>query len=344
MTAFWILSALLALLAVSFLFYPLLRLRKLNGKWSVAGLTTTAVIVPAAFFLYSITSSWNSSEITPGPGTESSLPPVAEMVANLAERLKNNSDDADGWRLLGQSYMALGNYPEARSAFREAWARTPVADDELKLALGEAEVLSNQESLSSSEVGSLFEEVLELQPMNPRALWYGGLVALATEREGLARQRWAGLLTLNPPEEVAKIIREQFVDLGNSAPKPAQSNTNKVDGAVIALNISVDETLSSDTLSAKSALFIFAQAPEGGPPLAVIRESITAVPGTFFLSDQDAMIPGRSLADFEVLNIVARLSITGQPIQQPGDLYGEFQYEREQQLSSVDLTINQVAD
>ena len=343
MTAFWILSVLLALLAVSSLFYPLLRLRKLNGKWSVAGLTTAAVIVPAAFFLYSITSSWNSSEITPGgPGTESSLPPVAEMVANLAERLKNNSDDVEGWRLLGQSYMALGNYPEARSAFREAWARTPVADDELKLALGEAEVLSNQESLSSSEVGSLFEEVLELQPMNPRALWYGGLVALATEREGLARQRWTDLLTLSPPEEVARVIREQFSDLSNPALKLAQGSTN--DGAVITLNISLDKTLSGDNLNPESALFIFAQAPEGGPPLAVIRESITAVPGTFFLSDQDAMIPGRSLADFEVLNIVARLSIAGQPIQQPGDLYGELQYERGQQPSPVELMINQVAD
>ena len=342
MMVFWALSALLTLLAVFFLLYPLLQLRKMSGRWSVAGLTAAAVIFPATFFLYGITSSWNNSDITSGPNTESPLPPVEEMVANLAERLKNNSDDVDGWRLLGQSYMALGHYPEARSAFREAWARTPVADDELKLALGEAEVLSNQESLSSSEIGSLFEEVLELQPMNPRALWYGGLVALAAEREGLARQRWADLLTLNPPEEVSRVIREQFADLGNAAPKLAQGNTN--DGAVITLNISVDETLSNDTLSAKSALFIFAQAPEGGPPLAVIRESITAVPGTFFLSDQDAMIPGRSLADFEVLNIVARLSITGQPIQQPGDLYGEFQYKREQQFSSVDLMINQVAD
>lgn len=341
MIAFWILSALLTLLAVSFLLYPLLRLRKMSGKWSVAGLTTTAVIVPAAFFLYSITSSWNSSEITPGPNTGSSLPPVEKMIVSLAERLKNNSDDVDGWRLLGQSYMALGNYPEARSAFREAWARTPVADDELKLALGEAEVLSNQESLTG-EIGSLFEEVLESQPMNPRALWYGGLVALATEREGLARQHWADLLTLNPPEEVARVIREQFAELNNPALKFAQGSTN--DGAVITLNISLDETLSGDSLGPESALFIFARAPEGGPPLAVIRESVTAVPGIFSLSDQNAMIPGRSLADFEVLNIVARLSITGQPIQQPGDLYGELQYERGQQPSSVELTINQVAD
>ena len=313
----------------------------MSGKWSVAGLTTTAVIVPAAFFLYSITSSWNSSEITPGPNTGSSLPPVEKMIVSLAERLKNNSDDVDGWRLLGQSYMALGNYPEARSAFREAWARTPVADDELKLALGEAEVLSNQESLTG-EIGSLFEEVLESQPMNPRALWYGGLVALATEREGLARQHWADLLTLNPPEEVARVIREQFAELNNPALKFAQGSTN--DGAVITLNISLDETLSGDSLGPESALFIFARAPEGGPPLAVIRESVTAVPGIFSLSDQNAMIPGRSLADFEVLNIVARLSITGQPIQQPGDLYGELQYERGQQPSSVELTINQVAD
>ena len=35
------------------------------------------------------------------------------------------------------------------------------------------------------------------------------------------------------------------------------------------------------------------------------------------------MIPGRSLSEFSELEIVARVSMSGQPIAQPGDWYGE---------------------
>jgi hypothetical protein len=33
------------------------------------------------------------------------------------------------------------------------------------------------------------------------------------------------------------------------------------------------------------------------------------------------MIPGRSLADFPALTVVARLSATGEPTERPGDFY-----------------------
>jgi cytochrome c-type biogenesis protein CcmH len=49
------------------------------------------------------------------------------------------------------------------------------------------------------------------------------------------------------------------------------------------------------------------------------------VPGEFTLSDADSMIPGRSLGNFPELTVVARLSASGQAIEQPGDLYGQAQ-------------------
>jgi cytochrome c-type biogenesis protein CcmH len=52
------------------------------------------------------------------------------------------------------------------------------------------------------------------------------------------------------------------------------------------------------------------------------------LPGVFSLSDANAMLPGNSLADFEQLQFVARLSRSGQPIAQSGDLFGQVLYDQ----------------
>ena len=40
------------------------------------------------------------------------------------------------------------------------------------------------------------------------------------------------------------------------------------------------------------------------------------------IGDGDAMIPGRVPSGFASLEIVARISLNGEPIQQPGDWFG----------------------
>jgi cytochrome c-type biogenesis protein CcmH len=91
----------------------------------------------------------------------------------------------------------------------------------------------------------------------------------------------------------------------------------------------------------QAALFVFARAPGGGPPVAVIRQSVNTVPGSFTLSDANSMLPGRSLADFPELALVARLSASGQPIEQSGDLFAEATYRQGDQ-GPVELIIDQV--
>ncbi|MDG2375358.1 MAG: hypothetical protein P8M18_03310, partial [Woeseiaceae bacterium] len=41
------------------------------------------------------------------------------------------------------------------------------------------------------------------------------------------------------------------------------------------------------------------------------------------IGDADAMIPGRVPSAFANLEIVARISLTGEPIAQPGDWFGQ---------------------
>src|SRR5882724_12338202 len=45
---------------------------------------------------------------------------IAGMVDRLAERMKTEPDNADGWLLLGRSRLGLGQHPQAVEAYRMA--------------------------------------------------------------------------------------------------------------------------------------------------------------------------------------------------------------------------------
>jgi cytochrome c-type biogenesis protein CcmH len=332
MTTFWFGAAALALLAIAFFFVPLWMVKQRDGRWSISGLVSGILVVPIAAFIYISVTTWQ-------PEPESQIPPEqAAMVAQLAERMASNPNDVDGWNLLGRSYMVLGQYVLAQQAYTEAWNRTPSPDNELKLALGEALILSDRASLSG-EAGGLIEDVLNAEPNNQKALWYGGLVAMELGREDAACARWSALLATNPPEDISGVLQRQIGALGCGA--GAASAAAVADGPRIELRVSVAPELPMTAVGPQAALFVFARAPGGGPPVAVIRQSVNTVPGSFTLSDANSMLPGRSLADFPELALVARLSASGQPIEQSGDLFAEATYRQGDQ-GPVELIIDQV--
>ncbi len=328
----WLGSGVLLLMALAFVLVPAWRQARQADAWPLTSLVAAALLVPFAIGLYLNVTTW-SEDAQSG----AQLPGVAEMVEELAARLEANPQDPEGWRLLGQSYLALGEYGEARRALREAWNLTTAPDDGLRLALGEAEALADQQSLAG-EAGALFDAVLANDPNNQKALWYGGLSALVTQQPELARERWSRLLAFNPPENVAQVLRQQLQALGGVIDSPDTSQAE--DSAAIRLLISVDEALAGN-VPASASLFIFARNPAGGPPVAVVRASAAQLPGEFGLSDANAMMAGSSLSDFEALSIVARVSLSGQPQAQAGDLFGEISYRPGQDLSVQELVIDQ---
>lgn len=353
MAQFWTGAALLSVAALGFVLVPLWRQRQATGGWSRLSSLAASLLVPSAVVLYLGIGTWNGQS-APGwsgqstPGT-AALPPMAELVESLDARLRAQPDDPAGWYLLGQSYMTLSRYADARRAFGEGLARDPAPGVDMKLSFAEAETLTDPQALLG-EAGQIFEEALEVEPDNPTALWYGGLAAAATERTGVARQRWSRLLRLDPPQAMRDVLQEHLNALGGIAEPAPESplqlaQTDPAAGLAVRLRIRLGDELaaSNAAIPPGAALFIFARAPEGGPPVAVIRETASAVPGEFSLSDTNNMLPGRSLSDFEALTIVARISASGQPTETPGDVYGEVLYMPEEGGGIVELVIDQVA-
>ncbi len=86
--------------------------------------------------------------------------------------------------------------------------------------------------------------------------------------------------------------------------------------------IEMSKNVAPANLSPTAALFLFAR-PRGverGPPLAVQRIAPVKLPFDFALGQQDAMMPG---TQFEgEVTIIARLSMTGTAMPNPGDIEG----------------------
>jgi cytochrome c-type biogenesis protein CcmH len=78
-----------------------------------------------------------------------------------------------------------------------------------------------------------------------------------------------------------------------------------------------------DRVRSGDTLFVFARAAdERGPPLAVLRLNVGPWPLSFELSDDNAMMPGRTLSNFKRVILEARISRSGNALAQPGDLRG----------------------
>lgn len=333
MIAFWTVAALLSAIALGLLLWPIWRQRHVQGRWSFTALAAAFAVVAVAPVLYVVVSNWDSE-------AAGHLAEQERIVAQLADRLRRSPDDLEGWKLLARSYVTLGNYEAGREAYREAWKRTHAPDSELKTDFAEAQVLADRSAVTG-EAGRLFEEVLAEEPNNAKALWYGGLVALETGRDQEFRARWSRLLALNPPEELANVVRAGLAEgeaspaAEGSAPAPAPR------GPTVHLSVSLGAGRAIEDLGPNAALFIIARAPEGGPPVAVIRQPARAVPGEFTLSDANSMIAGRSLANYDELTLTARLSRSGQPAEEPGDWYARTVFHPKEG-GALALVIDQV--
>jgi cytochrome c-type biogenesis protein CcmH len=332
-TVFWPVAALLCVVAAAILFVPMWQHKRRGGRWSPVGIVASVALAPVALALYLYVSNWD-------PEYAARASQEAALVEQLERHVESHPTDLEGWRFLAGSYMQLGRYAEGRAAYQRFWALTPQPDDELKVAYAESQILTDRASLTG-EAGRLIEEVLATRPGDPKVLWYSGLVALEVGRDDAVRTRWTQLLALNPPEDVARVVRGQLAALGEASAEGGSTGAPPPVGPAITLNVTLGAGRSVAELGPGAQLFIFARAPEGGPPLAVIRQPATAVPGEFTLSDANSMIQGRSLANYPEITVVARLSATGQPTEQPGDWFAQT-LVRTSEASTVALVIDQV--
>lgn len=326
MITFTFVAFLLTLVAVGLVCWPLLRL-KAAGSRSVPPVIGVAVLVPMlAFATYMGATNWDwATAATAGPS-------VQEQLAALEQAAEDAPGNVDALMQLGAGYAGFGRWNEAAEAYRKAFDQTGGQNPLVGLELAMAMTNANPASLDG-EAAPLIENALVAQPASPKALWLGGLLAARRGDTVAARERWQQLLALKPPLEVAQLLQQSIAQLGDGgAATPATASEAAPEAAagsptLIELSVTVAPALKS-LIPPGGTLFVAARDPsQPGPPFAAKRHLASELPLETQLSDADAMMPGRTMSSAQQLTIVARISLSGQPVAASGDLFGEATWQ-----------------
>lgn len=259
---------------------------------------------------------------------------MSGLADELRARLEQSPDNADGWAMLGQTYMRLERYPEAADVYRRLAG--VVADDPKSsaVALG----LSAQAGYFASE-GELTPQVRdaiaaarELNPDEVNSLGLLGISAFGQQRYQQAIEYWERILQVAPDHpQIAAIqggVDEAYRRLGQTPPGVSQPAAPQASGPGVSVRVSLEENFRS-RVDPATVLFIFARpaGARGGAPVAVARLTAADLPADIRLDDRYAMSPETAISSQEQVVVVARLSRSGSVSPQPGDFEGQLEAE-----------------
>lgn len=249
------------------------------------------------------------------------MPSVEELVGRLEQSLKQNPDSADGWFLLARTYMNLGRFADAAGAIEEVIrieGRTAVALAQYAQAL----YFANQ-NVMTPQIDALLDEALQADPNEAAALGLRGISSFEAGEYREAIDYWQKALKFIGDPNSANAIRAGV----SEAVRRLEAQGETVDVAVGGPSIKVEVDLSAAAKAATSptdTVFIFARAPQGGPPmpLAAARLTVGDLPVTITLDDSMAVAPMARLSSAEQVNLTARVAKGGTPEPQSGDWQG----------------------
>jgi cytochrome c-type biogenesis protein CcmH len=259
---------------------------------------------------------------------------IERMVSTLAERLKAEPNNPEGWRMLGRSYAVMERYGDAAAAYRKAAELMPPSAD---LLADLADVLGMSQGRSlAGEPTQVLQRALAIDPQHGKTLALAGSAAFERKDYAAARGYWERLLAQLPADsEMARSVRgsideaAQLAGGGTSmaaapAAMPAASSASApAGGAVITGEVRLSPALAA-RVAAGDTVYVFARAPEGPRlPLAIVRQAAGTWPLRFKLDDSMAMTPQLTLSGTPRVVVGARVSKSGDATPHSGDLIGQ---------------------
>ena len=307
-----------------------------DSRWSNASIVALVISVPLlAISLYFMlgTPAGLKPQI-PTAAVDEAHPATPEqfeaMVTWLAERLKSEPDNADGWVMLARSYTALNRYQDASAAYSRAITLQP---NNASVLADHADILAMLKQTLQGEPEKIIQQALKIDPKNLKALSLAGAAAYERKNYQDAIKRWQKVLDLLPADSpIVASIRASISEARGlaglppaaAAPAGGKASTQpKVANGLVSGTVRVDPAFRA-RVADSDKVFIFARSVEGGrkPPLAVMRTTVKELPFNFTLDDSMSMAPGLNLSSVTDVIVGARISKSGNVISSPKDLEG----------------------
>jgi len=290
--------------------------------------TIMAMLVPVSGIgLYSVMGRSADLEVAlaqPADPFNGQKPTLEQALAQLEKELEMNPDNPEGWFLLSTTYMNQGRYEEGAQGFKQILSILP--DDAPQYAsvsgqYAQALFFTNGSKITP-EVRQQIDKTLAIEPLEITVLGLLGIDAYENQNYEAALEHWLIALrnadgqTVESLRSGVKKARDQLVAQGKNVPEIPELQI-----ASISMKVDISAEMKQQ-VKPEQVVFVFAREVGGRMPLAAVKLSVADLPANVTLDDSMAMSPQAKLSSVPVVEVSARISLSGQPQASKGDLYG----------------------
>ncbi len=280
---------------------------------------------------------------------------VEEAITKLEQHLEREPDNLESWKMLGRSYLVTQRFDDAVKAYAKANELSNGADPDVLISFGEAKGFAAGNNFDES-ASTLFTKALQIEPNNERGLWYAGMAAYQLQNYSASVKHWEKLIQQVPDDQAD--VKSALIKYLNDAKQKAgikvtqtvddpgeltNTKSTKAYETKITVNVTISDAVHKNTVNSDT-LFIYARAMNGPKmPLALVKMTAGDLPATVTLDDSVSMMPSMTLSSMEQVEVIARISKSGQAVMQSGDLFGSVQSVKTNQSETVDIVISELA-
>lgn len=246
---------------------------------------------------------------------------LAQAIAQL-EGSRDRFPDQEGWVMLAGAYAQAGRFADARDTWAEVLKRAPDQPDYLAAA-AEARAQADATRRFDAQAVGYLEQALKLDANHQRARFFLGIARRQQGKPAEAARLWEPLLAALGDGNGATLRAE--VDAARRdaglpplpAPKPAEAGAH-----ALTVTVALDPAFAERVrLRGDATVFVIARQPDGPPmPIAVEKHTVADLPLKLTLDDGDGPMPMAKLSTVGEVEVIARLSESGSPMRQPGDI------------------------
>ncbi|MFZ2753888.1 MAG: tetratricopeptide repeat protein [Lysobacteraceae bacterium] len=307
---FALVGALATLLVFGLVLRPLWRIRRASTLLLIAGLTLASAGI---YRLVGNPAALDASMVE--------RPQSIEQALSQLERSRDSFPDHEGWVMLASAYARVGKFEQARDAWEEVLERVP-EDANFLAAAAEARAQTDAQRRFDPRAVDYLQRALKADPQHQRARLFMGIALRQQDKPAEAARMWEPLLAQVDAAN-AETLRAEIDGArkdGGLPPLPPPATAPASKGLVV--EVALDPAFAARVrLRGDATVFVIARAPDGPPmPVAVEKHSVANLPLTVTLDDADGPMPTARLSALQEVEVIARISESGNPMRQQGDL------------------------
>jgi cytochrome c-type biogenesis protein CcmH len=284
----------------------------------------------------------------PARGTNATHDVSNDLLAQLEAAVAEDERSVEAWLALGKHHASRNDTANARKALVRAAELAP-SDADILVEAARAIAMDHPRKVFGDEAIALLESALRIEPGHERARWFLGVAHRQAGDGNKAALVWESLLG-HVDAATERRLRGEIAAARSEAARGATTGgaaasraTARADAGSHALRVHVDIDRAAAARfagSTEAAVYVMARKHDGtGVPIAVERHALSELPFDTTLDDSDSPMPTQTLSAIDDIDVVAKLSPTGDPYAAPGTPQSQLLRVHLPESQGVSLTI-----